>query len=69
MPAAVDLTSVAGATKGKTVQAIYRLEGKRLTLCWALAEDGQRPTAFREKGKDAATLTLEREELGGKGGI
>src|SRR5262245_31364888 len=54
-PAAVDLTSTAGPTKGKTVHGIYRLEGRRLTLCWPLADDRERPTAFgKENARDVA---------------
>src|SRR5262249_40040236 len=61
-PAQIDLTSVAGPTKGKTVLGIYRLEGKRLTLCWPLGEDRARPAGFGEKGNDLATLTVQRVE-------
>jgi uncharacterized protein (TIGR03067 family) len=57
-PAEIDLVPVGG--KGKPVLAIYRLEGKWLTLCWPLGEDQRRPEAFGEKGRDVATLTLER---------
>jgi uncharacterized protein (TIGR03067 family) len=61
-PAEIDLTSVAGPSKGQTVHGIYRLEGKRLTLCWPLGEDQRRPTAFGGNGnRDVATLTLERD--------
>jgi uncharacterized protein (TIGR03067 family) len=60
-PAEIDFLPAGGPGKGKAVLAIYRLEGKRLTLCWPLGKDQRRPTAFGEKGKDVATLTLERE--------
>jgi uncharacterized protein (TIGR03067 family) len=60
-PAEIDLIPVGGTGTGKAVRAIYRLEGKRLTLCWPLGEDQRRPAAFGEKGRDVATLTLERE--------
>src|SRR5262245_31293359 len=63
-PAEIDLVPVAGAGKGKAIRAIYRLEGKRLTLCWPLGEDQRRPTAFGERGRDVATLTLERDRRG-----
>jgi uncharacterized protein (TIGR03067 family) len=59
-PAEMDLIPVGHPGKGKAVLAIYRLEGKRLTLCWPLGEDQRRPKAFGEKGRDVATLTLER---------
>jgi uncharacterized protein (TIGR03067 family) len=61
-PAEIDLTCVAGPTKGSTIHGIYRLKGKRLTLCWPLGEDQPRPTAFDARaGADLATLTLERD--------
>jgi uncharacterized protein (TIGR03067 family) len=61
-PAEIDLTSVAGPTRGQTVCGIYRFEGKRLTLCWPLGKGGKRPGGFGGKGNgDVATLTLERE--------
>jgi uncharacterized protein (TIGR03067 family) len=61
-PAWIDLTSQAGPTKGKTVRAIYCLEGKRLTLCWPMGEDQRRPTRFDTKAdQDWVLLTLERD--------
>jgi uncharacterized protein (TIGR03067 family) len=60
-PAAIDLTSEAGTSRETTLCGIYRLEGNQLTLCWPLGADQRRPATFAEKGKDVATLTLERE--------
>jgi uncharacterized protein (TIGR03067 family) len=61
-PAEIDLTSVAGPTRGQTACGIYRLEGKRLTLSWPLEEGGKRPAGFGGKANgDVATLTLERD--------
>jgi uncharacterized protein (TIGR03067 family) len=61
-PAHIDLTSVAGPTRGQTLRGIYRLEGGQLTLCWPLGEDRQRPTRFDTKGdRDWVVLTLVRE--------
>src|SRR5262249_25436590 len=60
-PAAIDLIAVGGTAKETTLHGIYRLEDKQLTLCWPLGADQRRPAAFGEKGKDVATLTLERE--------
>jgi uncharacterized protein (TIGR03067 family) len=60
-PAQIDLVSLAGPTRGETVRGIYRLEGKRLTLCWPLG-GGERPTRFDSKGgRDWVVLTLQRE--------
>jgi uncharacterized protein (TIGR03067 family) len=61
-PARIDLVSRAGPTRGETVRGIYRLEGKRLTLCWPLGVGGERPGNFETKGdRDRVVLTLERE--------
>jgi uncharacterized protein (TIGR03067 family) len=60
-PPAIDLTPLVGPGAGSPFRGIYRLEGKRLTLCWQLGKDQQRPKAFGGDGQDLATLTLERE--------
>jgi hypothetical protein len=51
-PAKIDLVPARGPGKAEAVLAIYRLEGKRLTLCWPLGDDQRRPKAFGEKGSE-----------------
>lgn len=44
-PKGMDVVGTDGPSKGKTVRAIYKLDGDKLTICYAL--DGKdRPTAF-----------------------
>jgi uncharacterized protein (TIGR03067 family) len=45
-PPAIDLLIGSGMDKGKTQLGVYKLEGDRLTLCFAVAGDKERPGKF-----------------------
>jgi len=45
-PAQMDIVGHAGPNAGKTIRAIYRLDGDHLTICYQLGQ-GVRPTEFR----------------------
>lgn len=44
-PATMDIVGTEGPNKGKTILAIWKLDGGKLTICYAL-KDKERPTAF-----------------------
>lgn len=44
-PAAMDITGVEGPNAGRTIPAIYELQGDTLRICYDLSGQG-RPTAF-----------------------
>lgn len=64
-PRQIDLIAQEGPQNGKVMQGIYRIEGKRLTICLrdtAFAEKG-RPTEFATKaGTGLAIIVLERAD-------
>jgi len=47
-PKAMEVTGTAGPNKGKTIPAIYKLDGDMLTVCYDLSGKA-RPTEFRSK--------------------
>ena len=47
-PREMDITGTEGPNKGKTMKAIYKLDGDAMTVCYELG-DGPRPTAFESK--------------------
>ena len=49
-PAAFDLVHTEGSFRGTTTRAIFKVEGDRLTFCWADAKD--RPTDFSTRAGD-----------------
>lgn len=61
-PRAMDRIPADGPQKGKTLPAIYKLEGDKLTLCVSLTGKG-RPTQFATKPKSGLLLAVfEREK-------
>jgi uncharacterized protein (TIGR03067 family) len=56
-PQTMDYVHTAGTYKGKTQQAIYKLEGSRLTVC-AAAPGSSRPKTFESKRSDGRSLTV-----------
>jgi uncharacterized protein (TIGR03067 family) len=56
-PAAIDMTSLAGKSRGKTMQGIYRLEGDTLTVCVSEPGKKDRPREFRS-AEDSAHVLL-----------
>lgn len=64
-PKEIDLTGLDGPQKGKTILGIYKLEGKRLTICvrGVGTEEKGRPTEFVTKaGSGLGLIVLERAE-------
>ncbi|HKI34211.1 MAG TPA: TIGR03067 domain-containing protein [Gemmataceae bacterium] len=62
-PKHIDLTTLEGELKGKTLEGIYKLEDDRLTICLRdeKAPEKGRPTEFTaEKGSSQGVITLER---------
>lgn len=59
-PAALDIRGVEGPNAGRTIPAIYRLDGDRLTVCYQLGE-GARPTEFASPaGSQVFLVSYER---------
>jgi uncharacterized protein (TIGR03067 family) len=56
-PQTMDYVHTAGAHKGKKQQAIYKLEGARLTIC-AAAPGSPRPNTFESKRGDGRSVTV-----------
>jgi uncharacterized protein (TIGR03067 family) len=56
-PPAMDYVHIAGSHKGKNQQAIYKLEGSRLTIC-AAAPGSPRPKTFESTRGDGRSLTV-----------
>jgi uncharacterized protein (TIGR03067 family) len=56
-PQTMDYVHIAGAHKGKTQEAIYKLEGSRLTVC-AAAPGSSRPKTFESNRGDGRSLTV-----------
>jgi uncharacterized protein (TIGR03067 family) len=48
-PKAMDLTALDGATKGKTIECIYKIEGDRLTIC---LPEGRRESTGQPRPKE-----------------
>jgi uncharacterized protein (TIGR03067 family) len=63
LPKALNVTSLEGRSKGKKLQCIYKLEEKRLTICFPegkqASQDKSRPKEF-EGGQGKSLVVLER---------
>ena len=60
----VDVEVIEGDNKGKTLPAIYRIEGEQFTICVANLGK-ERPTTFRaetESGQSLMTYTKSKDE-------
>jgi uncharacterized protein (TIGR03067 family) len=57
-PPAMDLTVAEGPNKGKTFQAIYKLEGDTLTVCRSIEPGKQRPAEFASKPDSGLLLVV-----------
>jgi uncharacterized protein (TIGR03067 family) len=72
-PKAFDQTVTEGPEKGKTIQGIYKLEGDRLTLCYAYSSEkkpAERPTEFAAHPASARVLqTWKRISSDARGGV
>jgi uncharacterized protein (TIGR03067 family) len=61
-PKAMDITGAEGPNKGKTMQAIYELDGDILRICYDVSGKG-RPTEFRtEMGTPHFLVTYQRQK-------
>ncbi|MBX7105818.1 MAG: TIGR03067 domain-containing protein [Gemmataceae bacterium] len=57
-PKAMDITGTEGPNKGKTLLAIYELDGDTLKVCYAL--EGKRPTEFKASSDKILLVTYKR---------
>ncbi|HZT81649.1 MAG TPA: TIGR03067 domain-containing protein [Gemmataceae bacterium] len=57
-PKAMDMTVTEGPDKGKTLHAIYKLEGDTLTICRHTLLDKPRPTEFATKPDSGLMLIV-----------
>jgi uncharacterized protein (TIGR03067 family) len=55
-PAAIDIVGSHGLNAGRTMHAIYELQGNELTVCYDL-QGGERPSAMRPR-KDQLLLKI-----------
>ena len=60
-PAAMDITGAEGPNRGKTIKAIYKLDGDTVTICYGLG-DSDRPTKFETKGNPKLFLAVYQRE-------
>ncbi len=61
-PKELDITGTEGTNKGRTILAIYELEGNTLRICYALSGAG-RPTEFKTReGSQLFLVTYKREK-------
>ena len=54
-PKTMDISGTEGPNKGKTILAIYELDGDKLTICYSL-EPGARPAEFKSAGDSKRVL-------------
>jgi uncharacterized protein (TIGR03067 family) len=60
-PKELDAKHLTGASKGKTLKGIYRLQGDELQLCFGPPGDDLRPKTFTTKeGEPVRLYTLKR---------
>lgn len=59
-PKAMDITGTDGPNKGKTLLAIYELDGDKLTVCYAL--EGKRPTEFKSTSDKVLLVSYQRKK-------
>jgi uncharacterized protein (TIGR03067 family) len=62
-PRAWDIVSTAGPNKGKTIKAIYELDGETLRACYGGANQ-PRPTEFSSKPKSGQALAVYKRAKG-----
>jgi uncharacterized protein (TIGR03067 family) len=60
-PAEMDIKGVEGPNKGKTIKAIYKLDGDTVTICYGLG-GGDRPTKFETKDGTMQFLAVYKRE-------
>jgi uncharacterized protein (TIGR03067 family) len=60
-PKTLDIISDAGPNKGKTLKAIYKIEGDTFTYCVA-GPDKDRPTEFSAKAGSGHTLLVNKRQ-------
>ncbi len=60
-PAQMDVKPADGPNAGKTLAAIYQLDGETLKICYAPA-DQERPTAFDTKDKPGYALIVYKRQ-------
>jgi uncharacterized protein (TIGR03067 family) len=61
-PKSMDIAGTKGPNKGKTILAIYQLDGDRLSVCYDLSGKG-RPAEFKTKdGTQLSPVTYKREK-------
>lgn len=53
-PLGLDIVGTKGPNKGRTILAIYKLEGQTLVICYGL--DGHRPKSFAQNAKEKTML-------------
>jgi uncharacterized protein (TIGR03067 family) len=65
-PKALDITGTDGPNKGKTILAIYELDGDTLRVCYDLSGKS-RPTEFKTKADTQLFLVTYKRENRGRG--
>jgi uncharacterized protein (TIGR03067 family) len=60
-PKRMDITSTGGPNKGKTIPALYKLDGDTLTVCYQM-RGTDRPTAFESKPDTDLFLAVYKRE-------
>jgi uncharacterized protein (TIGR03067 family) len=60
-PAEMDIKGVEGPNKGKTIKAIYKLDGDTVSICYGLG-GGDRPTKFETKDGTMQFLAVYKRE-------
>ena len=62
-PKEMDVKATGGPQKGKTVKAIYKLDGDTLTVCYDHDKPDNRPAKFESKeGTTVLLITYQREK-------
>jgi uncharacterized protein (TIGR03067 family) len=56
----LDVRSIEPGRAGKVDEAIYRIEGDRLTVCLYQGEGRRRPTEFKSADAETILITLQR---------
>ena len=60
-PAEMEIKGTDGPTKGKTIKAIYKIDGDTVTICYGLG-GGDRPTKFETKEGTKLFLAVYKRE-------
>jgi uncharacterized protein (TIGR03067 family) len=60
-PAEMDIKGTDGPNKGKTIKAIYKIDGDTVTICYELG-GGDRPTKFESKADTKQFLAVYKRE-------